>query len=373
MNCVQWHPTDVNTFLSCGSDSSIRIWDVNGSKTFEQLICKTVIRAKDARGVARISVTDCSFNPDGTAIAATTIDGALHVWQNKRTYGRPDSYVKDAHSGEISSVSWSPSGTFIGTRGFDNTLKLWDVRNLKAPIKTFTNLPNYMSVTKATFSPDSSLILTGTNSLKGEASGKISLFDTVSGDVAPIKEIQLPSGGLSVGNLIWHKEVNQIFVGLSNGSIKVLYNPLLSKKGYLSTAGRVAKKREDGYAFISDDVMIQNPHSLKAFAQETLNKKRKRDILRADPIASNAPEAPLRGPGRGGRVGDKSTFTTHLMKTLAKDTARMLDPRDAILAYEGKDDSYVEVAYRNNKKILATKTLEQEEIENKQKYDARRR
>ena len=365
VNNVMWHPSDANTFMSCGRDSSIRIWDVNGEKSFEQLMNVSVIRAKDKRGVARISIGDCTYSPDGKSIAAVTEDGGIHMWQSKRVHGRPDCYVKDAHGGEISSIAWSPNGLLLATRAFDDTLKLWDVRKMTSgPLKSFGNLPNYLSSTACVFSPDSSLIVTGTNVRKtDDGGGRLVFGDTISGDDTPVKELGLLRG-VSATSLVWHKDINQIFVGLSNGNVRILYDPLMSKKGYLNTVGRKIIKREDSYAAINEEAAAFTPAEERDFL---LSRKRKRRG-EEDTNADKDPRAPSLPTAGGGPITHKSTFTAHLMKTLSKDDSRMLDPREALLSFDKKEGTFVEGAYKNNRKILATKTLEEEMMDDKKAY-----
>lgn len=43
-----WHPTKRNEMLTCSVDGTVRLWDLNGKKSFDNLICKHVGTQKRA-------------------------------------------------------------------------------------------------------------------------------------------------------------------------------------------------------------------------------------------------------------------------------------------------------------------------------------
>src|SRR5688572_20213607 len=72
--------------------------------------------------------------------------------------------------------------------------------------------------------------------------------------------------------------------------------------------------------------------STTRIAPEVLDPRLKRDKIRMDPLLTKKPEQPLQGPqGRGGRVSQAGTLTQYMMRHLAKDDSRNVDPREALL------------------------------------------
>ena len=94
------------------------------------------------------TVTDVTFNPDGTILASAGNDRKLLLWNLKT--GK-ESAIQNAHESPISCVRFSPDGTRLLSTGFDRTLKLWDPLT-KEEIITFNN--HRGAVRHATFSPD---------------------------------------------------------------------------------------------------------------------------------------------------------------------------------------------------------------------------
>lgn len=63
--------------------------------------------------------------------------------------------------------------------------------------------------------------------------------------------------------------------------------------------------------------MIHNPHALPLFRDQPSRKRQREKILK-DPVKSHKPEAPMTGPGHGGRLGTTkgSLLTQYLMKVM---------------------------------------------------------
>ena len=61
--------------------------------------------------------------------------------------------------------------------------------------------------------------------------------------------------------------------------------------------------------------VIHNPHALPLFRDQPSRKRQREKILK-DPLKSHKPEAPMNGPGFGGRVGvtKGSLLTQYLLK-----------------------------------------------------------
>ena len=80
-----------------------------------------------------------------------------------------------------------------------------------------------------------------------------------------------------------------------------------------------------------------------------------REEIRADPIASHAPVAPLDGPyGKGGRINASGTMTTYVMRNIHRMREKEEDPREALLKYDEetkRNPEFVTPAYAKNQPV----------------------
>ena len=168
-------------------------------------------------------------------------------------------------------------------------------------------------------------------------------------------------------------------------SIQVLYDPILSNKGALLPASRTIRK-SDGLsdlllsraptgsaAYLSSaNNTIMNPHALPLFREEPKVTKKMKDNDRKDPEKTKMPEAPISGGTRhsriktGAQVGGGTTFIQHTLEATNYNNNKNIagkDPREELFKYsEGK--SYVSKAYEGDvQRILAEKTVEEEEAD----------
>eukprot|EP00470_Lotharella_oceanica_P016839 CAMPEP_0170196330 /NCGR_PEP_ID=MMETSP0040_2-20121228/63654_1 /TAXON_ID=641309 /ORGANISM="Lotharella oceanica, Strain CCMP622" /LENGTH=326 /DNA_ID=CAMNT_0010445713 /DNA_START=78 /DNA_END=1055 /DNA_ORIENTATION=- len=299
-------------------------------------------------------------------IAAAGKLGSLQIWERSkgRTGPRAKKKVWDAHEPqtETSCVRFASDNRTLVSRGGDHTLKFWDVRKFKKPVKVFQDLPNLYPTSDIAFSPNGKLVICGTSN-REETGGQGSLVFINRKTGKEVQRIRICQS--SVIRVLWNPRLNQIFCACADGSIRVLYDPDMSKNGALLCVKKKAKKRSamDFGRFQH----IKNPHALPLFA-ETQNPKRIRAKKRADPIASKKPLEPIKGEGVGGRIGSHN-LTTHLMQCIAKQTIRNEDPRDALLAYDEKakkDPMFFGNAYKETQpeQIYAEDQDEDEDEEN---------
>lgn len=97
--------------------------------------------------------------------------------------------------------------------------------------------------------------------------------------------------------------------------------------------------------------VIHNPHALPMFRDQP-SRKRQREKMLKDPLTSRKPEAPITGPGHGGKIGQTkgSLLTQYLLKQggMMKETWMDEDPREAILKYAdvaAKEPKFIAPAY----------------------------
>ncbi|TPX60548.1 hypothetical protein PhCBS80983_g01703 [Powellomyces hirtus] len=342
----KWHPTEKSTFLTSSLDSTIRIWDVTSKRTQKQ-----VIAVKSRQPGGKTAMTSAAYSHDGKLIVGGAMDGTLRIWSTNSTFLSPTHTIDNAHmSGAImTSVCFSRGNNLLATRAMDDTLKLWDMRKLVKPISIVPDLVNFFEETDVVFSPNDRYILTGTSVKKDQGSGKLCIFDR--DNLAPVTQIEVARS--SVVRVLWHVRINQILTGTGDGSVQVFYDPALSLSGVKTALSKRPKQRAvDEMDTYSDDANrpILTPHALPMFKDDQpQSTKRRRDKLRADPMATRRPDQPLTGPGRGGKVG--TNVTQHIMKGLIKDTMRDEDPREAILrhAKDAAENPYwVAPAYKKN-------------------------
>ncbi|PWA69145.1 transducin/WD40 repeat-like superfamily protein [Artemisia annua] len=362
LTCGEWHPKTKETILTSSEDGSLRIWDVNDFKSQKQ-----VIKPKLARP-GRVPVTTCTWNREGKSIAGGIGDGSIQVWSIKPGWGsRPDIYVANAHSDEITGLKFSSDGRILLSRSFDGTLKVWDLRQMKTELKSFEDLPNHYPQTNVAFSPDEQLLLTGTSVERDSTTGGLlCVFDRQKLEL--VSKVGI-SPTCSVVQCAWHPKLNQIFATVGDkhhGGTHVLYDPTISARGALVCVARAPRKKsiDDFQA----EPVIHNPHALPLFRDQPSRKRQREKILK-DPLKSHKPEAPMNGPGFGGRVGvtKGSLLTQYLLKQggMIKETWMDEDPREAILKYADvakKDPKYIAPAYAETqpKTILAESDSEDE-------------
>ncbi|XP_076944555.1 uncharacterized protein LOC143615275 [Bidens hawaiensis] len=363
LTCGEWHPKTKETILTSSEDGSLRIWDVNDFNSQKQ-----VIKPKLARP-GRVPVTTCAWDREGKSIAGGIGDGSIQVWSIKPGWGsRPDIYVANGHSDEITGLKFSSDGRILLSRSFDGSLKVWDLRQMKTSLKSFKDLPNHYAQTNVAFSPDEQLILTGTSVERDSTTGGLlCIFDRQKLEIVSKVGISPTS---SVVQCSWHPKLNQIFATAGDkhqGGTHILYDPTLSTRGALVCVARAPRKKsiDDFQA----EPVIHNPHALPLFRDQPSRKRQREKILK-DPLKSHKPEAPMNGPGFGGRVGvtKGSLLTQYLLKQggMIKETWMDEDPREAILKYADvaeKDPKFIAPAYAETqpKPVFAKSDSEDED------------
>lgn len=93
-------------------------------------------------------------------------------------------------------------------------MKLWDARYNKSVVKTWSNLENNHAGCKMDLSPDEKYIITGTSYERTkDISGTMKIFDASTFE----EKVSLNTGENGVVDMKWHAQLNQIFLGLSDG------------------------------------------------------------------------------------------------------------------------------------------------------------
>uniref|UniRef100_A0A1B0G7Q0 Uncharacterized protein n=1 Tax=Glossina morsitans morsitans TaxID=37546 RepID=A0A1B0G7Q0_GLOMM len=330
-----WHPFTKEEFLTAALDGTLRIW--KGLRNKEQ---NTVIKTR-AQGGLKTSASSCGYNRDATLIAAGCVDGSLQTWDTRKMFVNTTHCVRGAHQKncEITSVVFSYLGHLIATRSNDETMKLWELRNLKEPLHTWSNLFSRYDTTDCCFSPDDRLLVTGESLQKSQQQANIYFYNVQTFD--EVKRI--PVTDSHIIKTLWHPKLNQLFVGCGNGVIKCYYDERRSFRGAKLCVVKTYRKKK--HAEIMGVSQIITPHALPMFRQEKSRSSRKKvEKERLDPVKSHRPDLPITS-GQGGRVASSGgTLSSYVIRNLglSKRVDDDQDPREAILKYakEAEENPY---------------------------------
>ncbi|KAK4957276.1 hypothetical protein LTR10_005236 [Elasticomyces elasticus] len=245
-----WHPTDRNLCVTAGTDSTLRIWDINTPRTQREVIVHKS-RAAGSAGRTRISAVAWGSPMQGgnNMLVAAAYDGSLVMWSGEGPHARPAAEIRGAHATDTwtSGLDISADGRLVVTRGGDDTIKLWDTRKFKQPITTVSHpsTSGQHSTTSIRFSPNSTNIITGSDT------GHLHILNP--GTLKP--ELVTPvTPGSALITALWHPKLNQIVTGSANHEVHVLYNPNTSFNGAKTVMSRAPKRRhiDDDPNFTTD-------------------------------------------------------------------------------------------------------------------------
>lgn len=234
-----WHPQDRNICATGGTDSTVRIWDVNNPRSQKNVI---VHKSRIAGSAGRTRITAVSWaassQTGNNLLVAAALDGSLVMWDGNGPYTRPVAEIRDAHIKDTwtGGLQVSSTGQLVMTRGGDDTIKLWDTRKFKQPLRTvsFPSISSQYPTSNICWSPR------GTEVLTGSADGNLHILNP-----ATLKsELVTPvTPGSPLISVVWHKELNQIITGSANGETHVLYNPNISEGGAKTVMLKAPKRR----------------------------------------------------------------------------------------------------------------------------------
>jgi WD40 repeat protein len=106
---------DSRQLASCGSDRTVRVWQID-SAAYQELRGHT----DDIFAVA--------FHPDGTRLASAGRDQAVWLWDLER--GEEVGHLQ-GHTSYVWSLAFSPDGATLASGSGDFTVRLWDTAPLK--------------------------------------------------------------------------------------------------------------------------------------------------------------------------------------------------------------------------------------------------
>ncbi|RVD90362.1 uncharacterized protein DFL_001331 [Arthrobotrys flagrans] len=360
-----WHPTDRNLLVTCSSDSTVRIWDVNQKRQQKEVI---VVKSRTAKG-GRTRVMCVKWDDPSQGgkklLAAGSQDGGLTLWGGDGPFSRPMATVEEAHDREvgISGVAFSRDGNLVISRGLDGTVKSWDTRKFKKPIMTRSDLPATSQNTSISFSPDSSTVLTS------DSLGNLHFLSPAT--LRSEKTLQI-TPGIPVISSLWHPRLNQIFTTSTDSTIKILYSPKSSTRGALTILSNPLKKRhiDDDPSLTTDIATGMNADAI--YLPNAVLPSKTKSLAKASNLANAyKPFKPHATP-----FAKSTPDEEHIRKNVALSGMRDEDPREALLRYAEKaekDPMFTGVWRETQPVTIYSNEREEEEEEEEEEQDRGKR
>ena len=369
-----WHPTNRDLCVTAGTDSTLRIWDVNNKRSQKEVI---VHKSRAAGSAGRTRMTAVAWGSPiqggNNVLVAAALDGSLVMWSGEGPYHRPAAEIRDAHTKNTwtGGLDISADGRLVITRGGDDTIKLWDTRKFKSPISTVSH-PSTSSqypTTNIRFSP------TGSSVITGSATGHLHILNPATLRPELVTPITPSSPLISV---LWHEKLNQILTGSANAETHVLYNPNLSTGGAKTVMTKAPKRRHidddpnltidlteglSGDAIITPGGLPGTNTASTSFAARHPNVGLTASGRSRDP---RRPHIPATTPFAKSQPDEK-----HIREHIPLSSMRDEDPREALLKYaeKAKNDPLFTNAWKDTqpKTIYAELSDDEEEDEREAK------
>lgn len=239
VTCGAWHPTNRDLCVTAGTDSTLRIWDVNNPRQQKEVIVHKS-RAAGSAGRTRITAVAWASPLQGgpSVLVGAAYDGSLAMWSGDGPYTRPAGEIRDAHAKDTwtGGLDISADGRLVVTRGGDDTIKVWDIRKFRTPVNTVSHpsTSSHYPTSNICFSPNSTNIITGSETGHLHILNPATLRPELVTPVTP---------GSPLITVLWHPKLNQIITGSANAETHVLYNPNTSNSGAKLVMSRAPKRR----------------------------------------------------------------------------------------------------------------------------------
>ncbi|KAI9166776.1 WD repeat-containing protein [Paramyrothecium foliicola] len=324
-----WHPTDRNLCITAGTDSTLRIWDINNKRSQKEVI---VFKSKAAGSAGRTKMTAVAWadSSQGNVLVAAALDGTLVMYGGNGPFTRPAAEIRDAHKPQTwtGGLDISSDGRMVVTRGGDDTIKLWDTRKFNKPLVSVSHAStsDHYPMTNIRYAPNSTSLITGS------ATGHLHILNPGNLRAEHVTPITPGSPLIAVE---WHPKINQIVTGSANAETHVLYNPTKSSRGAVDVMLRAPKKRhvDDNPEFTMDQTLgLSGDAIITPGAMPVARKSGVTGTGRSkDP---RRPHVPQQTPFQKSQPDEKQIAENIPL-------ARMLheDPREALLKYADKAQS----------------------------------
>ncbi|RDL39350.1 uncharacterized protein BP5553_03690 [Venustampulla echinocandica] len=330
-----WNPVNKNLCVTAGTDSTLRIWDVNFKRSQKEVIVHKS-RAAGAAGRTRMTavVWGSPLQGGNNVLVAAALDGSLVMWSGDGPYARPAAEIREAHKPNTwtGGIDISSDGRMVVTRGGDDLIKLWDTRKFKTPVVTVAHpsTSDHYSMSNIKYSPNSSNILTGSSS------GHLHILNP--GNLQP--ELVTPvTPGSALITVQWHPKLNQIVTGSTNSEVHILYSPNTSSRGAVDVMSRAPKKRhvDDDPNFTTDQSGGISGDSIVTPGGVLSNTNANSFAARHPTVGLTAsgksrdprrPQVPLVTPFMKSQPDEQ-----HINESIPLSSMRDEDPREALLKY----------------------------------------
>lgn len=338
-----WHPTNYDLCVTAGTDSTLRIWDVNMRMKQKDVI---VHKSKLAGSAGRSRMTAVTWGSQveggNSLLVAAALDGSILMWGGDGPYTRPSGEINNAHAPNTwtSGIDISSDGRLVVTRGGDDTVKLWDTRKFKQPVNTttHTSISGQYPTSNIQFAPNSSSIITGSES------GDLYILNP-----ATLKpELVTPiTPGFPLITVLWHDKLNQILTGSANAETHVLFSskisPSVAKKGALMVMSKQPKRHH-----VDDDPTLTTDMSQGVSGDAIINPGTSSESIQGrSTFSSRHPTIGLTASGksrdpRRPHVPASTPFSKnqpdekHIKERIPLSSMREEDPREALLKYADK-------------------------------------
>lgn len=354
-----WNPVDRNICVTAGTDSTLRIWDVNNKRCQKEIIVHKSRAAGSAGRTRMTAVAWANQLQSKNMLFAAALDGGLIMWGGDGPFSRPAAEIKDAHKSGTwtGGISVSSDGRMVVTRGGDDLIKLWDTRKFKSPIVTVSH-PSTSEVYAATnirYSPDSQSIITGS------VSGHLHILN--SGNLKP--ELITPvTPGSTLITVEWHPKLNQIVTGSANAEVHILYSPDKSSGGAVGVMSRAPKKRhvDDDPNFTTDQTagMSGDAGGLSIPSESSYSARHPTVGLTASGRSRDPrrPQIPAVTPFMKSQPDEE-----YINKSMPLSSMRDEDPREALLKYAdlAKSDPMFTNAWKQTQPVTQYANISDEE------------
>lgn len=355
-----WHPTDKNTCVTAGSDSTLRVWDVNNKRSQKEVI---VVKSRTAGNAGRTRMTAVAWGAPASGgnnvLVATALDGSLVMYSGNGPFTRPTAEVQQAHKPDTwtGGVDISSDGRMVVTRGGDGLIKLWDTRKFKQPLVSVEHpsTSDRFAMTNIKYSPNSTSIITGS------ATGHLHILNP--GNLKP-EHVTPITPGVPVIVVDWHAKLNQIVTGSANAETHVLYNPSMSQRGAVDVMSKAPKKRhiDDNPALTMDQTLSLSAESIiTPGALSAQQRKNKGGVTNSGKsLDPRRPQVQQITPFMRSQPDEK-----HIEENIPLSKMLYEDPREALLKYAdvAKKDPLFTNAWKETQPVTQYADISDEEEE----------
>lgn len=363
-----WHPTDRNLCVTAGTDSTLRIWDINNKRSQKDVI---VFKSKAPGAAGRTRMTTVAWGAPASGgnnvLVAPALDGSLVMYSGNGPFTRPAAEVREAHKPDTwtGGVDTSSDGRMVVTRGGDGFIKLWDTRKFKSPLVSVEHpsTSDRFPMTNIKYSPNSTSIITGSSS------GHLHILNP--GNLKP-EHVTPITPGAPLIVVDWHSKLNQIVTGSANGETHVLYNPAMSTRGAVDVMSKAPKKRhiDDNPALTMDQTLGLSGDSIITPAALSAQQRKKGGVTASGrSLDPRMPQMQQITPFMRSQPDEK-----HIEENIPLSKMLHEDPREALLKYADvatKDPLFTN-AWKETQPVTQYAELSDEEEEGPEKKKVKR-